>query len=161
MTSNKLEIIVDADKPNFSTRRTFNAPRTLVFEAFTKPEFLKRWMGPHKLEMVVCESDLRVGGRYRFVYRTPDGQELAFSGEYTEVVPPERISRTFNFEFMPGHESNETFMLTENAGKTTITTTTLHKSFEARDGHLKHGAEQGMTEGYERLDELLSSLQKR
>jgi uncharacterized protein YndB with AHSA1/START domain len=158
MTSRKLEIIVDTAEPTFRTRRTVDAPRALVFEAFTRPEHLKRWMGPRSVEMIHCESDLRVGGRYRFVYRTPDGQELAFSGEYTEIVPPERISRTFNFEFMPGVESNETFTLTEQDGKTTVTTITRHKTFEARDGHLKHGAERGMTEGYERLDELLVQL---
>jgi uncharacterized protein YndB with AHSA1/START domain len=161
VTASKLEIIVDTDKPSFRTRRTFNAPRALVFEAFTKPEYLKRWMGPRGLEMVICESDLRVGGRYRFVYRGTDGQDLAFSGQYTEVVPPERISRTFVFEFMPGVESDETLVLTEKNGITTITTLTLHKSFEARDGHLEHGAEEGMTQGYERLDELLVSMQKR
>jgi len=137
-----------------------DAPRELVFEAFTKPEYLKRWMGPRAFEMISCESDLRVGGRYRFVYRGPDGKELAFSGQYTEVVKPERIARTFKFEFMPDIESNETFSLSESDGKTTITTTTLHKSFANSDGHLEHGAKDGMTEGYERLDELVVALRK-
>jgi len=130
-----------------------------VFEAFTKPEHLKRWMGPCNLTMVVCDSDFRVGGRYRFVMRAPDGQEAAFHGEFREIVPPERIVRTFVFEPYPDAEALETLQLDERDGKTTITTTTLHKNVESRDGHLGSGMEAGMTEGYERLDALLAELQ--
>jgi uncharacterized protein YndB with AHSA1/START domain len=161
VTSKKLEIIAEPGKLSFTTRRVVDAPRALVFEAFTNPEHLKRWMGPRMLTMVICESDLRVGGRYRFVHRAPDGKEFAFSGEYREIVRPERIVRTFAFEFMPGHDSLETLVLEENNGKTTITTTTLHKTLEARDGHLSSGMEAGMTEGYARLDELVGALQGR
>jgi uncharacterized protein YndB with AHSA1/START domain len=162
MTSKKLEIIAEPGKVIFTTRRVVDAPRALVFDAFTKPEHLKRWMGPRMLRMVSCESDLRVGGRYRFVHRAPDGQDLAFSGEYREIVRPERIVRTFVFEPMPDQEALETLTLEEIDGKTTITTTTLHRTVEARDGHLANGRmEVGMTEGYARLDELLTALQTR
>ncbi len=162
MTSKKLEIIVDPGKPSFTTRRVVDAPRALVFEAFTNPEHLKRWLGPRMLTMVSCESDLRVGGRYRFVHRAPDGQEFGFHGEYREVVRPARLVRTFVFELMPEHEALETLTLDEKDGKTTITTTTVHKTIEARDGHLSNGRmEAGMTEGYERLDELLATLKTR
>ena len=162
MTSRKLEIIAEPGKPTITTRRVVDAPRALVFDVFTKPEHLKRWMGPRMLTMVSCESDLRVGGRYRFVHRMPDGNEFAFHGEYREIVRPERIVRTFVFEPMPEHEALETLVLEESGGKTTITTITLHKTVEGRDGHLAGGRmEAGMTEGYARLDELLVELQTR
>jgi uncharacterized protein YndB with AHSA1/START domain len=162
VTSRRLEIIAEPGKLDIITRRVVDAPRALVFEVFTKPEHLQRWMGPRALAMVSCESDLRVGGRYRFVHRAPDGQEFAFSGEYREIVPPERLVRTFVFEPMKDHEALETLSLEERDGKTTITTTTLHKTVEGRDGHLSGGRmEAGMTEGYARLDELLTSLQAR
>ena len=162
MTSKKLDIIAEPGKTSFTTRRTVDAPRALVFEAFTKPEHLRRWMGPRNLTMVVCDSDFRVGGSYRFVLRAPNGQEAGFRGTFMEIVPPERIVRTFVFEPYPDAEAVETLQLDERNGQTTITTTTVHKTVESRDGHLGSGMEAGMTEGYERLDALLADmLQKR
>src|SRR5262249_4528321 len=116
-------------------------------------EHLRRWMGPRRLEMSVCDVDLRVGGKYRFVYRTPDGQELEFHGEFLEVVRPERIVRTFIF---PPMEAHETLTLEEHGGRTIVHTTSRHKTFAGRDGHLS-GAD-GAAESYERLDELLSEI---
>jgi uncharacterized protein YndB with AHSA1/START domain len=160
VTSRKLEIVAEPGKTSFTTRRLVDAPRALVFEAFTKCEHLKRWMGPRSLTMVSCESDLRVGGNYRFVFRSPDGKDVGFRGEFREIVRPERIVRTFIFEPIPDAEALETLVLEEHDGKTTIMTTTLHKSVENRDGHAGSGLEAGMTEGYARLDELLAELQK-
>ena len=158
MSEKKLEIIAEPGKTSFSTRRVVDAPRSLVFECFTKCEHLKRWIGPRSLTMVSCETDLRVGGRYRFVFRGRDGNEAGFSGEFREIVRPERVVRTFVFEPIPEAAALETLELTEVDGKTTITTTTLHKTVENRDGHLGSGMEAGMTEGYARLDELLAEL---
>lgn len=158
MSSKKLEIIAEPGKTSFTTRRIVDAPRALVFDAFTKCEHLKNWMGPKSLTMVSCESDLRAGGRYRFVFRAPDGSEVGFSGEFKEVARPERVVRTFVFEPIPDAAALETLELTEADGKTTITTTTLHKTVENRDGHVNSGMEAGMTEGYARLDELLAGL---
>jgi uncharacterized protein YndB with AHSA1/START domain len=158
VTSKKLEIIAEPGKTSFTTSRVVDAPRALVFEAFTKCEHLKRWMGPRGLTMVSCETDLRPGGRYRFVFRTPDGNDVGFSGEFREVVRPERIVRTFVFEPIPDAAALETLELVENNGKTTIKTTTLHKTVENRDGHVGSGMEAGMTEGYAKLDELLAGL---
>jgi uncharacterized protein YndB with AHSA1/START domain len=158
VTSKKLEVIAEPGKTSFSTRRIVDAPRALVFEAFTKCEHLKRWMGPRTLTMVSCETDLRVGGRYRFVFRTPDGSEVGFSGQYREIAPPERVVRTFVFEPMPDAEALETLTLEEHDGKTTITTLTVHKTVENRDGHVQSGVDKGMAEGYARLDELLAGL---
>lgn len=159
MAANKLEIVAEPDKPTIVTRRVVNAPRSLVFEAFTKPEHLKRWMGPRSLAMTVCEVDLRVGGRWRMVHRTPDGQEFGFHGEFREIARPERIVRTFVFEPMPEHEALETLVLEERAGLTTLTTTSVHKTIQGRDGHLSGGRmEAGMTDGYARLDDLLGEM---
>ena len=160
MTAHKLEIIAEPGTTTILTRRVVDAPRPLVFDAFTKPEHLRRWMGPRELTMVSCDSDLRVGGTYRFVHRAPDGQEFAFSGVYREIVRPERLVRTFVFEPMPDDEALETLTLEESGGKTTINTLTLHNTVAGRDGHLADGRmETGMTDGYARLDELLLSLQ--
>jgi len=158
VTSRKLEIIAEPGKTSFTTRRVVDAPRALVFEAFTKCEHLKRWMGPSSLTMVSCESDLRAGGRYRFVFRAADGNEVGFSGEFREITRPERVVRTFVFEPMPDKEALETLTLEESGGQTTITTLTVHKTVEDRDGHVKSGVDKGMTEGYARLDELLAGL---
>jgi uncharacterized protein YndB with AHSA1/START domain len=158
VTSRKLEIIAEPGKTSFTTKRVVDAPRALVFDAFTKCEHLKRWMGPRTLTMVSCDTDLRVGGRYRFVFRAPDGSEVGFSGEFKEIARPERVVRTFVFEPMPDAAALETLELEEHDGKTTIKTTTVHKTVENRDGHVNSGMEAGMTEGYARLDELLAGL---
>jgi uncharacterized protein YndB with AHSA1/START domain len=157
VTSKKLEIIAEPGKTSFTTRRVVDAPRALVFDAFTKCEHLKRWMGPRTLTMVSCQTDLRVGGRYRFVFKTPDG-EVGFSGEYKEVVRPERVVRTFVYEPYPDAPALETLELEESGGTTIIKTTTVHKTVEFRDGHVNSGMEAGMTEGYARLDELLAGM---
>ena len=158
MTSKTLDIVAEPGKTSFTTTRVVDAPRALVFEAFTKCEHLKRWMGPKNLTMVSCDTDLRPGGRYRFVFRAPDGNEVGFSGEFREVVAPSRIVRTFVFEPIPDAAALETLELVEIDGKTTIKTTTLHKTVENRDGHVNSGMEAGMTAGYARLDELLAGL---
>ncbi len=159
MAANKLEIVAEPGKPTIVTRRVVNASRALVFDAFTKPEHLKRWMGPRALTMVLCDSDLRVGGAWRMVHRAPDGQEFGLHGEFREIVRPERIVRTFVFEPFPDHEALETLTLDEKGGRTTITTLTVHKKVEGRDGHLSGGRmEAGMTDGYARLDDLLAEM---
>ena len=159
LASKKLEVIAEPDKPTIVTRRVLDAPRALVFDAWTKPEHLRRWLGPRALSWVVCEIDLRVGGGYRWVQPAPDGREYAFHGAYREIVRPEKIVSTFVFEAMPDDEALETLTLEERDGKTAVTTLTVHKTIKARDGHLASGRmEAGMTEGYERLDELLAAL---
>ena len=157
--SAKLEVIAATDKPTIVTRRTVDAPRALVFDAWTKPEYIKRWLGPRNMEMVVCDVDLRVGGSYRFVHRAPDGQEFGFHGTYREISRPDRLVSTYVFELFPDAEALETLVLEEHDGKTTVITTTLHKTMQNRDGHLANGAmEAGMIEGYARLEELLPTI---
>jgi uncharacterized protein YndB with AHSA1/START domain len=138
--------------------RTFNASRDLVFDALTKPALVKRWMlGNMGASMPVCEIDLRVGGAYRFVWRNPDGTEMAMNGIYREIARPERLVNTQRFEiaWMPG-ESVLTTTLVESGGKTTFTSTTLYDSIETRDKMLKSGMESGASASYDRLADVLA-----
>jgi uncharacterized protein YndB with AHSA1/START domain len=138
--------------------RSFDAPRELVFEVHSKAEHLKRWWGPRKYDMPVCEIDFRPGGAWRMVHWA-DGEEYAFRGTFLEIVPPETIVWTFEFEGMPGHVATETMTLSERDGKTTITTHSLYSSREDRDAMLQSGMEEGANESYDRLAELLAELQ--
>src|SRR4051794_33457269 len=101
--------------------RTLDAPRRLVWEAYTRPEHLAQWWGPRGHSMPVCEMDLRPGGTWRYVSRDQDGNEYGFHGEWREVVPPERVTWTFEFDGAPGHVSVETATFEEHGGRTTIT----------------------------------------
>ncbi|NJR61977.1 MAG: hypothetical protein HC769_26000 [Cyanobacteria bacterium CRU_2_1] len=140
--------------------RTFNAPRRLVFEAWTQPEHVKRWFGAYgNMEVPVCEIDLRVGGNWRYVLRDPsNGTEYGFSGEYREIVPPERLVVTERYEPVPGSDHVNTLTLTERDGKTMLHVHILYQSVEHRDGHLQSGMETGMRETLDRLEELLNAM---
>jgi uncharacterized protein YndB with AHSA1/START domain len=157
-SSHTLTVTTPSDREIVMTR-VFDAPRELVFEALSKPEHMREWWGPRGFTMPVCEMDFRPGGAYRFVQRGPDGAEYAFRGEFREIVPPERISWTFEFEGMPGQVSVDTMTLTEEDGKTTITSMSLFDSVEQRDGMLQSGMETGAAESYDRLAELLEKMQ--
>jgi uncharacterized protein YndB with AHSA1/START domain len=136
--------------------RVFDAPRRLVFEAFSKPELLKRWFGPRGWSLVVCEVDLRVGGGFRFVLRGPDGRDMGMRGTYREIVPPERSVHVESFDDYPG-ESLVTAVFTEQGGKTTLTVTVQYASREVRDAVIQSGMEHGAAESYDRLAELLAA----
>jgi uncharacterized protein YndB with AHSA1/START domain len=141
--------------------RVFNAPRSMVFAAMTKPELLKRWLlGPPGWEMVVCEGDLKVGATHRCVWRKADGTEMAMHGVYREVVPPELIVRTETFELGCDSQAGEqlgTLVLTEQGAKTLLTLTLVYPSKEARDATIASGMERGLGASYDRLDEVLAS----
>jgi len=141
--------------------RVLDAPRHLVFDAWTKPELIKRWLlGPPGWSMPVCEIDLRVGGKYRFVWRNDrDGTSMGMGGVYREIVAPGRLVATEKFDdaWYPG-EALGTIILVEQGGRTTLTQTMLYESREARDGVLKSPMEEGVGAGYDRLAELLASL---
>jgi len=141
--------------------RVFDAPRELVFDAHSSCEHLSHWWGPRKYEVTSCEVDFRPGGRWRIVHRGPDGDEIAFFGEYREIVRPERIVWTFGFEGMPGEPGPETMTLEEHDGKTTLTASAVFNTVEERDGVLESGMESGAAETYDRLDEYLEFLKGR
>jgi uncharacterized protein YndB with AHSA1/START domain len=153
-----LQIRANGDREIVMTR-VFDAPRKLVFDAFTKPELLKQWLlGPPGWSMPVCEIDLRIGGRYQYVWRRDsDGTEMGCGGVYREIVPPERLVHTEQFDnpWYPG-ESLITTVLDEQQGKTALTATMLYESRDARDGILKSGMESGVAASYDRLAELLA-----
>jgi uncharacterized protein YndB with AHSA1/START domain len=151
-----LKITTPSDREIVMTR-VFDAPRRLVFDAFTRPELLKRWFGPHGWSLVVCEVDLRVGGSFRYVLRGPDGTDMGMRGVYREIVPPERSVHMETFDDYPG-ESRVTCVLVEQGGKTTLTATVLYDSPETRDAVIASGMEHGAAESYDRLAELMASL---
>ena len=142
--------------------RDFDAPRALVWEAMSKPEYLRRWLlGPPGWEMTVCEVDQRVGGRFRHEWMNVDGTQMAMAGVYREVVEPERITRTETFETGCGPQGGEqisTLALTERGGKTTVTITIRYPSKEARDATIASGMERGVAAGYDRLDGVLKTM---
>ncbi|MDG4786161.1 SRPBCC family protein [Micromonospora sp. WMMD1102] len=135
--------------------RVFDAPRALVFEAHTSCEHLKHWWG--RGNPLDCELDFRPGGGYRFVEHAPDGP-YAFRGEYREIHPPERIVQTFEFEGMPGHVCVETLELTEEDGRTTVTTVTRFDTRQERDGMIASGMADGARQSYEALATYLTKL---
>jgi uncharacterized protein YndB with AHSA1/START domain len=150
-----LQVTTPSDREVVLTR-VFDAPRRLVFDAFSKPELLKRWFGPRGWSLVVCEVDLKVGGGFRFVLRGPDGKEMGMRGVYREIVPPERSVHMESFDDYPG-ESQVTAVFTEQGGKTTLTATVLYPSREVRDAVLKSGMEHGAAESYDKLAEMLAA----
>ena len=153
-----LKVTTPSDREIMMTR-VVDAPRSLVFDWYTKPDLLKRWIhGPEGWLLAVCDNDLTVGGAFRWVWRGPDGREMGMGGVHREIAPPERIVRTELFdEDWTGGETVATLVLTEQGGKTRSTTTVLYSSPEARDRALKTGMEQGVAANYDRLETLLAS----
>lgn len=154
-----LKVTTPSDREVLFTR-VFDAPRRLVWDAWTKPELLKRWLhGPPDWTLAVCDMDLRPGGALRWVWRGPDGIEMGLRGVYREIVPPERIVHTELFdEDWTGGETLVTLLLVEQHGKTTVSMTVLYSSQKARDAAMKTGMEQGMAMGYDRLEKVLASM---
>jgi uncharacterized protein YndB with AHSA1/START domain len=157
-----LKVTTPTDR-EIAMTRVFDAPRNLVFDAYTKPELVQRWLGVHGgWSWSVCEIDLRVGGGYRFVWRGPSGEEMGMRGIYREVVAPERIVATeaFDQSWYPG-EAVSTVALVEQGGRTTLTLTVRYESREARDAVLKSPMESGVAAGFDKLAELLASAPAR
>ena len=135
--------------------RVFEAPRPLVYRSFTEPALIQRWLGPRGWTLPVCEVDLKVGGKYRYVGEGPDGTRLGWGGTFKEIVPGERIVHTESFDDYPG-EALITAIWTESGGKTTLTLTMLLASKEVRDAIIATGMEHGAAESYDRLAEILA-----
>jgi uncharacterized protein YndB with AHSA1/START domain len=151
-----LKLTIPTDREIVLTR-VFDAPRHMVFEAFTRPELLKRWLlGPPGWEMVICEVAAKVGGRYRYVWRNADGRQMGMHGVCREFRPPERIVCTESMDGYPS-ESLVTTVLIEQEGRTRLTTTALYESRAVRDAVLKSGMESGVARSYDRLAEMLAS----
>lgn len=138
--------------------REFDAPRALVYRAWTEPELVKRWFGGNHGEVTEAEIDLRVGGRWRYVTSAGEGLEAAFHGEYREIVPGERIVSTEVYEGAPDAASLNTMTLTESEGRTTMTVLVQHQSRANRDAVLEAGIEAGLNAALEKLEQVVASL---
>ncbi|CAM4022308.1 SRPBCC family protein [Corallococcus exiguus] len=142
----------------FVVTRTVNGPARIIFEAWTRPELLKRWWAPKSfgISFISCEADVRVGGTYRFVFGHPASEQpMAFFGKYIEVTPHSRLAWT-NEESAEGAVTTVTFE--EEGGKTRVVVHDLYPSKEALDGAIASGSTCGMVETFEQLDELLVAL---
>jgi uncharacterized protein YndB with AHSA1/START domain len=154
--SGKLKLTTKGDREIVMVRE-FDAPRALVYEAMTTPEFLKQWFHGPGWDLVACEIEMKVGGKYRYVWRR-GGTEMGMSGVLTEVDAPKRWAATEKFDqaWYPG-DAQSSIELTEKGGKTTLTQTVTYASKEARDIVLKSPMEMGASAGYDRLEAFLAS----
>lgn len=139
--------------------RIFDAPRELVFKAHTDPALIPQWWGLRSNTTIVEKLEIRPGGAWRFIQRNIEGNEFAFNGEYREVVSPQRLVNTFEFEGTPGHTILDTLSFEELPdGRTQLTATSLFETVGDRDGMLDSGMESGSNESWDRLEELLTRL---
>jgi uncharacterized protein YndB with AHSA1/START domain len=157
VTSRSAKVTLPTDEQILITRE-FDAPRHLVWEAYTKPEHIRRWWHAKRGEMTVADVDLRVGGAWRYVMVTEDGFEVAFHGEFREIVPNERIVTTEVYEGMPDAAALDTATFAETDGRTTLTILVEHTSKAHRDAHIDSGMEDGLQDALDLLEELAVSL---
>jgi uncharacterized protein YndB with AHSA1/START domain len=159
-SSGKAELTLPTDEQILITRE-FNAPKHLVYEAFTKPDLVRRWWHAKRGEVTTCEIDLRVGGKWRYVMVTEDGVEVGFHGEYREIVPNERIVSTEAYEGIPDadeHAAVNTATFTEVDGRTTLAILVEHPTKEGRDAQMNSGMEAGLQDALDLLEEVTISL---
>lgn len=144
--------------PQVKMWREFDAQRELVFRAYTDPELLVRWLGPRGYEMDIDRYEVRDGGRWRYIHRTPEGDEFAFHGVFHGDPTPDQMVQTFEFEGAPGSVQLDTARLEERDDRTVIHVNSVFQSVEARDAMVAGGMADGVREGFERLDEVLADL---
>ncbi len=154
----EMQITAEPGVPQILTSREFAAPRDLVFRAFTEPDLLVQWLGPRRYKMTIDRWDLRDGGTYRYVHADEAGNEFGFHGVFHGDPSPDGIVQTFEFEGAPGHVSMDTATFEERDGKTIVRINSVFQSVQARDAMVDAGMASGMSEGYERLDDLLARL---
>jgi len=160
---NKTKITAEPGRQELFITREFDAPRELVFRAVMDPRLIPQWWGPRYLSTQVDKMDVRPGGQWRFINRDAEGREYAFHGVYHEVLAPERVIDTFEFEGLPetGHVTLETMKLEElPGGRTRLITQSVFQSVADRDGTLQAGMEEGVNDTYNRLQELLEKMKK-
>ena len=157
VSSGTAKVTLPADEQILITRE-FDAPKHLIYKAFTTPELVQRWWHANRGEMTVAEIDVREGGKWRYVMVAEGGFEVGFHGEYREIVPNERIVSTEIYEGMPGAEAVNTMTLTEADGRTTLEILVQHASKEHRDAHIESGMEAGMQDAMDLLEQVAVSL---
>lgn len=156
-TSGTAVVALQGDTEILITRE-FNAPRHLVYKAYTTPELVRRWWAGKRGEMTVCEIELRVGGAWRFVMTSSEGFEVAFHGTYREIAPNERLVHTEVYEAMPDAEAVNTLTFAETDGRTTLSVLVDCGSKQVRDGMMASGMEVGMQEGYDLIEQIAIEL---
>ena len=156
----KTQIDAPAGVPFIDIEREFDAPRDLVFRAYTDPAMLVQWLGPRKYKMTIESWEPRDGGKWRFIHSDDDGNAYGFHGVFHGEQTPDGMLQTFEFEGAPGHVSLEKLVLEERDGKTTVRNHAVYQSIEARDAMINSGMESGMNDGFDRLDELLARLRQ-
>lgn len=161
--NNPTKITAEPGKQEIIITREFDAPRELVFKAFTDPELYTQWLGPREFIMILERFEPRNGGSWRYIHKDPDGNEYAFHGVNHEVTAPERIIGTFEFEGLPEkvHVVLETARFEELPdNRTKLTSQSVFQSVEDRDGMLQSDMEEGVNDSYDRLAELLEKMKK-
>jgi uncharacterized protein YndB with AHSA1/START domain len=158
MTSSGTAVVTLPSDTQILITREFDAPRHLVYRAWTTPELIKRWWSGERGDVTSAEVDLQVGGKWRYVMVAHGGFEVAFHGEYIEIVPNERIVSTEVYEGAPDASAVTTFTLSEAAGRTTMTLLVEHQNQANRDLHINSGMEIGMQEGMDKLEQVARSL---
>jgi uncharacterized protein YndB with AHSA1/START domain len=156
----KTQIDAPAGVPFIDIEREFDAPRDLVFRAYTDPEMLVQWLGPRKYKMTIESWEPRDGGKWRFIHSDDEGNAYGFHGVFHGEQTPDGMLQTFEFEGAPGHVSLEKLVLEERDGKTTVRNHAVYQSIEARDAMIDSGMESGMNDGFDRLDDLLARLRQ-
>lgn len=154
----KLNLVAEPGKLDIHMSREFDAPRELVFKAFTDPALISQWWGPRSLTTLVDRMEVKPGGSWRYVQHEADGSEYGFHGVYHDVSSPERLIFTFEFEGLPGHVLLETVTFEERNGKTLMKDLTVFQSVEDRDGMIQAGMEGGAEESWDRLAELIRTM---
>ncbi|MBL0152364.1 MAG: SRPBCC family protein [Chitinophagaceae bacterium] len=158
---NKTQIIAETGKQELFIIREFDAPRELVFKAFSEPDLIIQWLGPCEMETVVEKLENKTHGSWRFIHKDPAGNAYAFNGVIHEVCYPERVIRTFEFEGLPerGHVSLEFLTLEKlENDRTKATIQVIYKSMYDRDGHIQSGMERGVVDSHQRLDALFNLM---
>ena len=158
VTSSGTAVVTLPSDTQILITREFNAPKHLVYRAYTTPELIKRWWSGDRGEVTSVEVDLRVGGTWRYVMTANGGFEVGFHGEYREIVPNELLVNTEVFEGMPDGEALDTVTFTESEGRTTLTMLVQHSCAEHRDAHINSGMEGGMQEAMDHLEQVAVSL---
>ena len=144
--------------PFIDVTREFEAPRDLVFRAFTEPDLLVQWLGPGKDEMVIDTYDVRAGGSWRYIHRDGNGNEYGFHGVFHGDPSPDGMVQTFEYEGAPGHVSLDKLVLEERDRRTIVHTHSVFQSIEARDAMVANGMAEGMDSGFNKLDLLLERM---
>jgi uncharacterized protein YndB with AHSA1/START domain len=158
MTTSKSAVVTLPSDTQILITREFDAPRHLVYRAYTTPELIRRWWAGERGEVTSAEVDLRPGGTWRYVMIANGGFEVAFHGQYQEVVPNERIVTTDVFEGMPDAAALDTATFGEKDGRTTLSILVEHSSQANRDAHINSGMEGGMQESMDKLEQVARSL---